>query len=91
MGVSDLRLAQGSFADRSLLRSVSGEGPEPSSEKGHELTNPQLLQRFSPVERVTGIEPALSAWELLELLGMCLLRHGFRGHERPGPAPGCLP
>ena len=28
-----------------------------------DLTNPQLLQRFSRVERVTGIEPALSAWE----------------------------
>ena len=25
--------------------------------------NPQLLQCFSRVERVTGIEPALSAWE----------------------------
>jgi hypothetical protein len=25
--------------------------------------NSQLLQRFSRVERVTGIEPALSAWE----------------------------
>jgi hypothetical protein len=28
-----------------------------------EFTNPQLRQRFSRVERVTGIEPALSAWE----------------------------
>jgi hypothetical protein len=28
-----------------------------------EFTNPQLLQRFSCVERVTEIEPALSAWE----------------------------
>ena len=27
------------------------------------FTNPQLQQRFSRVERVTGIEPALSAWE----------------------------
>ena len=27
------------------------------------LVNLQLLQRFSRVERVTGIEPALSAWE----------------------------
>ena len=31
-----------------------------------EFSNRQLLQRFSCVERVTGIEPALSAWELLE-------------------------
>jgi hypothetical protein len=28
-----------------------------------EFTNPQLLQYFSRLERVTGIEPALSAWE----------------------------
>jgi len=28
-----------------------------------EFANPQLLQRLSCVERVTGIEPALSAWE----------------------------
>jgi len=27
------------------------------------LANPQLWQHFSRVERVTGIEPALSAWE----------------------------
>jgi hypothetical protein len=31
-----------------------------------------LLQRFSRVERVTGIEPALSAWELFELMGVVL-------------------
>jgi hypothetical protein len=28
-----------------------------------EFVNLQLRQRFSRVERVTGIEPALSAWE----------------------------
>ena len=28
-----------------------------------ELTNPHEWQHFSRVERVTGIEPALSAWE----------------------------
>jgi hypothetical protein len=28
-----------------------------------DFTNPQLRQRFSHMERVTGIEPALSAWE----------------------------
>ena len=27
------------------------------------FTNPHERQRFSRVERVTGIEPALSAWE----------------------------
>ena len=91
MGASDLRLAQGSFADRSLLRSVSGEGPEPGSEKGHKLTNLQLLQRFSPVERVTGIEPALSAWELPERMGLRVAACAFRGHERPGLSLGRLP
>src|ERR1019366_2834976 len=30
------------------------------------------LQRFSRVERVTGIEPALSAWERFELMGFVL-------------------
>jgi hypothetical protein len=28
-----------------------------------ELTNPHEWQHFSYLERVTGIEPALSAWE----------------------------
>jgi hypothetical protein len=36
------------------------------------FTNLQLLQRISRVERVTGIEPALSAWELFELMGSAL-------------------
>jgi len=49
------------------------------------------LQRFSRVERVTGIEPALSAWELFELMGMCLVLREFRGHLRPGVSLGCLP
>jgi hypothetical protein len=31
-----------------------------------------VLQRFSRVERVTGIEPALSAWGLSELMGVVL-------------------
>ena len=43
------------------------------------------------VERVTGIEPALSAWELLEPLGMCLVPCEFRGPERPGVSLGCPP
>src|SRR5450631_51378 len=34
--------------------------------------NSYALQRFSRVERVTGIEPALSAWELFELMGFVL-------------------
>jgi len=43
------------------------------------------------MERVTGIEPALSAWELLERMGMCLVFCEFRGPERPGVSLGCLP
>jgi hypothetical protein len=31
-----------------------------------------VLQRYSSMERVTGIEPALSAWELFELMGFVL-------------------
>jgi hypothetical protein len=50
-----------------------------------------VLQRFSRVERVTGIEPALSAWELFELMGMCLVLCGFRGPERTGVSLGRLP
>jgi hypothetical protein len=37
-----------------------------------EFVNCQLWQCFSRLERVTGIEPALSAWELLELYGYVL-------------------
>jgi hypothetical protein len=40
-----------------------------------------VWQRFSRVERVMGIEPALSAWELLELMGVCLVLCEFRGPE----------
>jgi hypothetical protein len=39
----------------------SGIRPAKGEEGG--FTNLQLRQRFSRVERVTGIEPALSAWE----------------------------
>jgi len=56
-----------------------------------DFTNPQLRQRFTCVERVTGIEPALSAWELLKLMGMCLVPRVFRGHERPEVSFGRLP
>src|SRR5664279_872507 len=34
--------------------------------------NSLVRQRLSGVERVTGIEPALSAWELFELIGFVL-------------------
>ncbi len=68
-----------------------GNGPRPAEDGGLDFTNPQLLQRFSRVERVTGIEPALSAWELLKLMGMCLVPCVFRGHERPEVSLGRLP
>jgi hypothetical protein len=42
-----------------------------------------VQQRFSRVERVTGIDPALSAWELIERRRISLARCGFGGHERP--------
>jgi hypothetical protein len=38
-------------------------GPETLIGRGLNPSNIVLLQRFSRVERVTGIEPALSAWE----------------------------
>jgi len=38
-------------------------GPETQIGRGLDSFNTVLLQRFSRVERVTGIEPALSAWE----------------------------
>ena len=46
--------------------------PKARISKGPESTDSILLQRFSRVERVTGIEPALSAWELFELMGFVL-------------------
>jgi hypothetical protein len=40
--------------------------------KGEMVPDSFVLQRFSRVERVTGIEPALSAWERFELMGFVL-------------------
>jgi hypothetical protein len=52
------------------FRGVDKCGPmwpehSPAKQNSAELesSNPLVLQRFSRVERVTGIEPALSAWE----------------------------
>jgi hypothetical protein len=39
------------------------QGPDTPIDGGLDPSNMVLLQRFSRVERVTGIEPALSAWE----------------------------
>jgi hypothetical protein len=47
-------------------------GPKLGFGRERKLSNALLLQRFSRMERVTGIEPALSAWELLELMGFVL-------------------
>ena len=38
-------------------------GPKPQISGELESSNSLMPQRFSRVERVTGIEPALSAWE----------------------------
>ena len=50
------RIARGSFT---LLQ----KRPRLVARGAVEFVNLQLWQRFSRVERVTGIEPALSAWE----------------------------
>jgi hypothetical protein len=42
---------------------VARAGPETRVGRGLVFSNSVLLQHFSRVERVTGIEPALSAWE----------------------------
>jgi hypothetical protein len=40
-----------------------GPGPKHGFDREGEFSNTVLLQRYSSMERVTGIEPALSAWE----------------------------
>ena len=40
------------------------QGPKTRISKELESFNSLMLQHFSRVERMTGIEPALSAWEL---------------------------
>ena len=57
--------------------------------EGLKSSNALVLQRYWRVERVTGIEPALSAWELLERRRISLARCGFGGHERPGVNLAC--
>ena len=49
-----------------------GRGPKHGFRREVEFSNTVLLQRYSSLERVTGIEPALSAWELFELMGFVL-------------------
>ena len=83
-GACGLRIAHGSSTELWI-------GPRQTEAEEVDFTNPQLRPHFSCVERVTGIEPALSAWELLERMGMCLVLYEFRGLERPGVSLGCLP
>ena len=59
--------------------------------EGHMAPNSYVWQHFSRVERVTGIEPALSAWELFARMGFVLGSLRFSGPERPGVACVCLP
>jgi len=40
-----------------------GRGPKHGFRREGEFSNTVLLQRYWRMERVTGIEPALSAWE----------------------------
>ena len=42
------------------------------SGRDREFSDTVLLQRYSSMERVTGIELALAAWELFELMGVVL-------------------
>jgi len=49
-----------------------GRRPKHGFSRERECANTILLQRYSRMERVTGIEPALSAWELIELMGFVL-------------------
>src|SRR5665647_1913119 len=74
-----------------------GNGTSAAFGRGRALTHLEIafdslmLQHFSRVERVTGIEPALSAWELPEPMGVCLVLCDVRGHERPGVSLGRPP
>jgi len=54
-------------------------GTETQVGGGLEFSNSILLQRFSCVERVTGIEPALSAWEEFLSHRVSLSCNGFGG------------
>ena len=57
-----------------------------SVEKSHEMAKPLVLQGVR-LERVTGIEPALSAWEA-DVLPLNYTRETqLRGHERIGNGP----
>ena len=46
-----------------MAQSGRGEDRNTGSAKKGISSNTVLLQRYSSLERVTGIEPALSAWE----------------------------
>jgi len=56
---------------------VLWSGPSPTEDGEVDYANPQLRPHFSRVERVTGIEPALSAWEESLCHRVCLSCNGF--------------
>jgi hypothetical protein len=58
-------------------------GPETLIGRGLNPSNALLLQGFSRVERVTGIEPALSAWEA----DVLPLNYTRTCADRDAPAP----
>jgi hypothetical protein len=56
-----------------------GRGPKHRFRRERESSNTVLLQRYSGMERVTGIEPALSAWEEFLSPRVSLSCNGFGG------------
>jgi hypothetical protein len=72
MGVCGPRIAHRSFT-------LLGMGPRPTPCGEVKFLNPQLRQRFPRLERVTGIEPALSAWEEFLSHRVLLCCNGFGG------------
>ena len=56
-----------------------GRGPKHGFGREENLSNTVLLQRYSSMERVTGIEPALSAWEEFLCRRDCPSCNGFGG------------
>jgi len=56
-----------------------GRGPKTRISRELVSSNSLMLQRFSLVERVTGIEPALSAWEEFLCDRDLLSYNGFGG------------
>jgi hypothetical protein len=56
-----------------------GRGPKHRFGGEEDFSNTVLLQRYSSLERVTGIEPALSAWEEFLSHRVSLFRNDIGG------------